>query len=103
MKTYVSLTNQLKESKLIDEKFEFMLNNLTLEEVIGLKLENASKVMNGKLYGYNLYRKFPEIIKEALIRFAVQHYPNYSVAARSLGIHKNVYVRLLKKYKIGVL
>ena len=40
---YYSISNKLKKENRSSEEFEIIFNNLSLEEVIGLKLELASK------------------------------------------------------------
>jgi hypothetical protein len=47
-----SFSRRMHSEGKISEEFEIMLNSLTLEELICLKLENASKVMKGKLFGF---------------------------------------------------
>jgi hypothetical protein len=41
--TYYSLCKKLRQEKRSNDEFETMLANLSLEEVIGLKLELATK------------------------------------------------------------
>ena len=41
----LSLSKILKKKNKIDKEFEVILNSLSLEEVIGLKLELASKTI----------------------------------------------------------
>ena len=53
------------------EEFEVMLSALTLEEIIGLKLECASRLTNGKLYGFNLWSNTVAIVKEALFNSVI--------------------------------
>ena len=48
---YYSLSNKLKKESRSHDEFEVMLNNLSLEEIIGLKLELAAKAAGGYLYG----------------------------------------------------
>ena len=43
---YFSISKKLKRERRITEEFEVMLNNLSLEEIIALKLELASKILN---------------------------------------------------------
>jgi hypothetical protein len=88
-----------KDNKSSDE-FEFMLNKLTLEEIIALKLELSSKTLNGKLYGFNLWNNLPKLIKEALILFAVSATSTIDEAQTLLGVsnHKN-FLLILKRYK----
>ena len=57
-----SLTKKLREENKSNEEFEVMLNNLSLEELIGLKLELASKVFGGKSYGLPIWKSMKEIV-----------------------------------------
>ena len=50
-----------------------MLSNLTLEEIICLKLELSAKLNKGKFYGLNLYQAITPLTKEAVVKFAVNH------------------------------
>jgi len=50
-----SISNKLRKEKRSHEEFEIMLNSLTLEEVIGLKLELASRNIANRLYGLPIW------------------------------------------------
>ena len=43
-----SILKKLRSERKITEEFEVMLNNISLEETIALKLELASKLVKGK-------------------------------------------------------
>ena len=58
---YYSISKKLKRNKLITEDFEVMLNNLSLEEIIALKLELSSRTLNSKMYGFNLWKNLSTI------------------------------------------
>ena len=80
-----------------------MLNQLTLEELIALKLEISSRSVNGKLYGFNLWYNIPRIAKEALLLFAVSATTNIIEAQTLLGIKDVVSFRkILYKYKTSL-
>lgn len=98
--TDYSFSKFLRSNNKSSDEFEFMLNKLTLEEVIALKLELSSKTLNGKLYGFNLWNNLPKIIKEALIIFAVSATSNIDEAQTLLGVstHKG-FLAILKRYK----
>ena len=51
---YYSLSNKLKKESRSHDEFEVMLNNLSLEEIIGLKLELAARSV-GNMYMDCLY------------------------------------------------
>ena len=47
-----SVARKLRKDKKTTEEFEVMLGNLSLEEVVALKLELSGKIIKGKLYGF---------------------------------------------------
>ena len=55
-----SLTNKLRSDNRSNEEFEVMINNLSLEEVIALKLELSSTRFGFKLYGIPLWYSIKE-------------------------------------------
>ena len=67
----LSFSNKLRTQGKSTEAFEVMLSALTLEEIIGLKLECASRLTGGKMYGFNLWSNIIDITKEALYNAAI--------------------------------
>ena len=59
---YYSLSRKLRRESKSNDQFEVMLSQLTLEEVIGLKLELASKVLGGKLFGLPVWSSMHSIV-----------------------------------------
>jgi hypothetical protein len=82
----LSLIDRLKKEKLIDERFLVRISNLTLEDIIAIKLELACQKTNGKLYGLNLARAASKIIRESLITFANSVTKSRVDAAMFLGL-----------------
>ena len=97
---YYSISKKLKREKLITEDFEVMLNNLSLEEIIALKLELASKVVKGKLYGFNIYNSLPAIAKDAAIKYAISACKTKKTAAAFLGISYRRLKQLQREYNV---
>ena len=91
-----SISRKLRSEGRISEEFEVMLNNLSLEELISLKLELASKIMKGNLFGFPIIKAMPNITRDALITFALSATKNLSEAASLLGIT----IQELKKYNL---
>ena len=87
----------LREEK-ITEEFEIILNRLTLEEVIGLKLELASKVFGGKSYGLPIWHSMKDIVNDAVVKYALSACRTKKEAARFLGLKPQNFNKLLKKY-----
>ena len=83
---HYSISKKLKKENKTSEQFEIMLNNLSLEEVIALKLELASKIVKGKLYGLNIYNNLPTIARDAALKYAISVCRTIQNAAALLGI-----------------
>tara|TARA_B000000557_G_scaffold131353_1_gene106459 strand:- start:10377 stop:10718 length:342 start_codon:yes stop_codon:yes gene_type:complete len=90
-----SISRSLKIAGKSSEEFEVMLGQLTLEEIIALKLEISAKMINNKLYGLELWKAIPRITKDALLKFAVSAAQTQQDACRILGI-KPAELRKLK-------
>ena len=75
-----------------------MLSALTLEEIIGLKLECASRLTKGKLYGFNLWSSIVATTKEALYNAAISIASTNKEATRILGINLATFKKLKNKY-----
>ena len=77
-----------------------MLNNLTLEEIIAIKLESASKVFGGKSYGLPIWKSIREITQHAVLKFTVSACRTHREAASFLGMSPKELRELTKKYNI---
>tara|TARA_R110000824_G_scaffold3309_2_gene15647 strand:+ start:1622 stop:1987 length:366 start_codon:yes stop_codon:yes gene_type:complete len=98
---YYSLSKKLKREKRSSEEFEILLNSLSLEEVIGLKLELAARFgLNGKLYGFPIWNSIRIIVKDAVLKFALSATRSKKEGARFLGLNEKNFLILLKKHKI---
>lgn len=96
-----SISKILREEKRSNDYFEIMLNNLTLEEIIALKLELAYKSAGFVLHGFPLWSSTNYIIKDALLKYAVSASKTKTEARKLLGLTNIKFYRLLKKYKIN--
>lgn len=98
---YYSISNKLKSEGKANTDFEIMLASLTLEEIIALKLELAAQAVNGKLYGFNIWKEIPNIAKDAVLKYAYSATRTKNEAAALLGINKSEFRKLLKKFNIA--
>ena len=98
--TDLSFSRRLREQNKSNEAFEVMLSALTIEELIGLKLECSSRLTNGKLYGFNLWSNTVAIVKEALFNSVISIASTNKEATRILGITEETLTALKKKYNI---
>ena len=60
----------LREKGRVNENFLNTVSDLTLEELIVLKLEMSSKMMRGKLYNFPIWYTMPSICRDACMLFA---------------------------------
>tara|TARA_X000001388_G_C2232683_1_gene123820 strand:- start:3399 stop:3791 length:393 start_codon:yes stop_codon:yes gene_type:complete len=97
-----SLRNKLKKQKKITDDFEVMLSTLTLEEIIGLRLELASLYINNKLYNFPIYKSIRYITKEAVLNFALSSTRSMKDAASLLGIREDDLKKEVKKFEIDL-
>lgn len=96
--TNYSLLNKLRKEDKTTNELEIMISSLTLEELIGMKLELASNSAGGYLYGLPLWKSMPEITREACFNYAVSACRTKREAARLLGITIEYLNRLYKEY-----
>jgi hypothetical protein len=97
-----SLRRKLRREKRTSDDFEAMLHSLTLEEVLGLKLELAASHINNKLYNFPVYRSIRYIVKEACLHFALSSTRTFDDAAAFLGIRPGELRKEVQKYKIDL-
>lgn len=93
-----SLARKLKKENRTSELFEVMLNNLSLEEVIALKLELASNAAGKALYGLPLWVSLPNITQDAMLMYALSATRTKGEAMRLLGLTAKDFKRLNKKF-----
>ena len=93
-----SLSKKLRSENRSSEEFEFMLNKLTFEELIALKLEVCSKSINGKLSGMKLWRVLPHMVKKALLLYSMSITNTRYEAASAIGLPFSTYLKVLEKY-----
>ena len=97
---YYSLSRKLRRDDRSNDEFEVMLNSLSLEEVIGLKLELASKAAGGKLYGLPLWHSMENIVKDAVLKYVLSASRTKMESARFLGVSKKYFNKICKKYSV---
>ena len=51
-----SIINKLKENNLVSDDVLVLINNLSLEDIIALKLELSSKILKNRMYGFDIWR-----------------------------------------------
>jgi hypothetical protein len=96
----ISIIRKLKKERKLPEEMEVFVSNISLEDLIALKLELAGKSVNGKLFGIPIWKSVPFIVREALLKTAISICKTRYESAAFLGIHPDKLDRLLRKYNI---
>ena len=89
-------------NKFENKNFEYVISNLTLEELITAKLELSAKGLNEKLFGYPLYNNIQHITKESLVRFALRFCNSQERAANMLGLDVRHFKAYIKKHQLNI-
>ena len=97
---YYSLSKKLRREQRSSDDFEIMLSQLTLEEVIGLKLELAARASKGKYFGFPIWQNMIDIVRESILRHTMATTPTKAEAARSLGMTKANLSTVIRKYNL---
>ena len=97
--TYYSISKKLRQDKKSNEEFETMLSSLTLEEVIALKMELATKPVNNRLFGFPLWYNLTDITRDAIFKYVYSATRSQGEAMRFLGLRLADFHKFKKKYK----
>jgi hypothetical protein len=95
-----SITSKLLDSNLVSEELLVLVNSLSLEDIIALKLELSSKILKNRFYGFDIWRNSGYIVKDALLKFAIANTNSKKDAARFLGLNYSSFATLVKKFKV---
>ena len=97
---YYSISRKLRKENKSSEEFELMLNGLSLEDVIALKLELATRPFGGKCFGIPIWHSVRAITQDAMLKMALSSTRSKREAARFLGLIPQDFRKLMKKYKV---
>lgn len=93
------MSQKLRRHKKSSDEFEYMLGQLSLEEIIALKLELTAKILGGKYYGFQLWSAMPKIVKNALVLYAISASNSEADAAELLNMPSTRWQMIKKAYK----
>ena len=97
---YKSIINKLKDNNKVNDQVLVLINNLSLEDIIALKLELSSKMLKNRMYGFDIWRNSKYIVQEAMLKFAISATKSKKDAARFLGLDYTNFSKLVKKFGV---
>ena len=98
--TNKSIILKLCQRGFLNDSILTNINNLSLEDLIAIKLELSSNNLNNRLYGFDMWRNTGYIVKEALLKFAISTTNSKKDAARFLGLTYAEFKKAQAKYKV---
>ena len=96
-KSYSIIRKLRKEGK-FPEEMGIFVSNLSLEDLIALKLEISSRPVSGKLFGIPIWKSIPFIVRDAVLKTAISVCRTKVDAANLIGMDVDKMDNLLKKY-----
>ena len=96
-----SIITNLKDQGLLTDQTLVSINAISLEDLIAVKLELACNHVNNRLYGFDIWRALPNIVKEATLKFAISSTKSKKDASRFLGLTYLEFLNICKKYQIN--
>jgi len=101
-KKYKSVLKDI-EKRFENKDFELVLSSLTIEEIITAKLELSARGLNGKLFGFPIFKNINQITKESLVRFALRFCNSQKQAAALLGLSVAEFKSYIRKYNLNTI
>jgi hypothetical protein len=95
-----SIIDKLTHEGVVSNDLLVLINNLTLEDLIALKLELSCAHVKNRLYGLDIWHGSCYIIREALLKFAISATHSKKDAARFLGLTYLEFKKQHDKYNI---
>jgi hypothetical protein len=95
-----SVSNHLKKEGRSNDNFEVMLSNISLEELISLKLEVSYRSVGIPLYIASLWTNITDIAQDAFIKFALTACSDYTQVYHLLGISQEKFFKYMSKEKL---
>ena len=92
--TNLSIINKLN----LDDKTLVTINSLSLEDLIAVKLELSSKNLNNRLYGFDIWRRIPYIVKDSLLKYSLSASNTKKDGARLLGLTYVEYMKHIRDF-----
>jgi hypothetical protein len=95
-----SVINKLLKEENINENFLLIMNNISLEDLIALKLEISAKSSGGDIFGIPIWYSLRDICRDATLKFAISAARTKAEAATFLGISISTLKDYIEKYDI---
>lgn len=93
-----NISKTLREQNKSNDLFEIMLNKLTLEEIIALKLELVARSLGTVFTGLPLIKSIKWIVTDAVLKFGLANSSSNLKTIKFLGIDSTEYYKLINEH-----
>tara|TARA_R100001015_G_C4632542_1_gene196227 strand:+ start:3998 stop:4366 length:369 start_codon:yes stop_codon:yes gene_type:complete len=93
-----SIINKLRKERKSNDEFEIMVGNISLEELIALKLELSCGNFSNRMYGIPLWSNLINVVQDAVLKYALSATRTQAEAMRMLGLKESNLHDLKKKF-----
>lgn len=93
-----SISNELKRNKKIDDDFEVMLSGISLEELIGLRLEIAARGTGNKYFGLKIWHSMIDVTRDAVALYAYSSLKSMMTSRAFLGVKYDKWKEIFVRY-----
>ena len=94
----LTFISELKKEGRINQDFLDKVSEMTLEELISIKIELSAKMLSGKLYNFPLWYSLPYIVRESLLNFVDRNCKTKIDMANTLGLPYDHFIQMYRKY-----
>lgn len=95
-----SISRILREEKKSNDFFELMLGNISMEDLIALKLEIAFRSSSTPLLGFPIWKATTKFVRDAIFKYAYATGGSKLRAMRLLGMNSRQFNNYLCKLEI---
>jgi len=95
-----SLIKILRREGKINKNFLSALDNVTIEEIIAIKLELSARAAGGYLYSFPIFDSIEHMVRDGVYKFALSCTKSKKEAARCIGLTPREFRHRIKKYNI---
>jgi hypothetical protein len=97
---WTSLLKKLRQEGKLSEAVEIGINNLTLEELIAVKLELSTRTQKTPIFALPLWKNLDKIVKDAVLKFAISTTQTPSEGARIVGLNIRSFRQAVDHFRI---
>jgi hypothetical protein len=94
----ITFISELRQKGKINSEFLDKVSELTLEELVAIKIELSAKMISGKLYNFPIWYSMPYIVREGLLNFVHRNCKSKADMSNTLGLPYENFIQIYNKF-----